>query len=50
MIGVPQKDPITGARTYPMPKGIVEILEARGFLADQPQNKIRGNVHFEEYW
>ncbi len=50
MIGVPTKDPATGQRAYPQPLGVIEILERRGFQADQPQVKIKGNVHFEEYW
>jgi ferredoxin--NADP+ reductase len=50
MIGVPSRDRSTGERIYPSPVGVVELLEKRGFLADQPQNKIKGNVHFEEYW
>jgi ferredoxin--NADP+ reductase len=48
MIGVPVKDRQTGERTYPQPPGVIEILERRGFQADQP--KVKGNVHFEEYW
>jgi len=50
MIGVPAKDKATGQRVYPQPLGVVEILEKRGFQADQPQAKIKGNIHFEEYW
>jgi ferredoxin--NADP+ reductase len=50
MIGVPEKDRQTGQRTFPRPTGVIEILEHRGFQADQPQLKIKGNVHFEEYW
>jgi ferredoxin--NADP+ reductase len=50
MIGVPVKDRETGQRVYPEPLGVVEILERRGFQIDQPQVKIKGNVHFEEYW
>ena len=50
MIGVPNKDPQTGARVYPQPVGVVEILERRGFRADQANAKIQGNIHFEEYW
>ncbi len=50
MIGVPQKDRETGQRTYPKPLGVIEILESRGFQTDQPQAKIKGNIHFEEYW
>jgi ferredoxin--NADP+ reductase len=48
MIGVPVKDRDTGVRTYPQPVGVIEILEQRGFRADQARDK--GNIHFEEYW
>jgi ferredoxin--NADP+ reductase len=50
MIGVPTKDRETGQRVFPQPPGVIEILERRGFQCDQPQVKIRGNIHFEEYW
>jgi len=50
MIGVPVKDPKTGQFAYPEPTGVVEILEKRGFQVDRPQAKIKGNIHFEEYW
>lgn len=50
MIGVPQRDRLTGAVTYPQPPGVIEILEARGFRADVSATKFKGNVHFEEYW
>jgi ferredoxin/flavodoxin---NADP+ reductase len=50
MIGVPTKDRETGKRVFPQPLGVIEILEGRGFQTDQPQAKIKGNVHFEEYW
>jgi ferredoxin--NADP+ reductase len=50
MIGIPVTDRATGARSYPRPVGVVEILEQRGFHADQPPLKIKGNIHFEEYW
>src|SRR5262249_10029375 len=50
MIGVPVKDRETGRRVYPQPLGVIEILEGRGFQCDQPQVKIKGNIHFEEYW
>lgn len=50
MIGVPFKDAETGERRYPEPAGVIEALERRGFRADQPQAKVRGNIHFEEYW
>jgi ferredoxin--NADP+ reductase len=50
MIGVPYKDADTGQRRYPQSTGVIEILEQRGFQVDQPQVKMKGNVHFEEYW
>jgi ferredoxin--NADP+ reductase len=50
MIGVPTKDRETGQRVYPRPQGVVEILEKRGFQVDQPNVKLKGNIHFEEYW
>jgi ferredoxin--NADP+ reductase len=50
MIGVPEKDKITGVRVYPTTLGVVEILERRGFQVDQPAVKLKGNIHFEEYW
>lgn len=50
MIGIPARDKATGARAYPEPVGVVEILERRGFQADQPEVKLKGNVHFEKYW
>jgi ferredoxin--NADP+ reductase len=50
MIGVPTKSKETGERTYPQPTGVIEVLENRGFQADQPQIKFKGNLHFEEYW
>jgi ferredoxin--NADP+ reductase len=50
MIGVAVKDRQTGQRTYPQPTGVIEILERRGFQTDQPAAKIKGSIHFEEYW
>jgi ferredoxin--NADP+ reductase len=50
MIGVPEKNKETGARTYPTPTGVIEILENRGFQCDNAMAKIKGNIHFEEYW
>ena len=50
MIGVPTRDRATGARVYPQPLGVIEILERRGFHVDQPHIKMKGNMHFEEYW
>lgn len=50
MIGVPVRDKDTGAKTYPQPPGVIEVLEARGFQADVSATKFKGNIHFEEYW
>jgi ferredoxin/flavodoxin---NADP+ reductase len=50
MIGVPARDKETGAVTYPQPKGVIEVLESRGFKADVSAMKFKGNIHFEEYW
>jgi len=50
MIGVPEKDRDTGQRVFPRPPGTIELLEQRGFQCDQPQLKIKGNIHYEEYW
>ena len=50
MIGVPEKDKETGARTYPKTVGVVELLEKMGFAVDNPTAKVTGNIHFEEYW
>lgn len=50
MIGAPVKNRETGERSYPQPTGVIEILEKRGFQIDQPQLKLKGNIHFEEYW
>jgi ferredoxin--NADP+ reductase len=50
MIGVPAVDKASGAKVYPQPQGVVEILERRRFQIDQPSLKLKGNIHFEEYW
>jgi len=50
MIGAPVKDAVTGARAYPQPVGVIELLEQRGFQVDNNAQKIKGNIHFEEYW
>lgn len=50
MIGVPIRDKAAGTKTYPEPTGVIEILEKRGFIADVSAMKIKGNIHFEEYW
>lgn len=50
MIGVPVHNRDTGVTSYPQPVGAVEVLETRGFKADVAAIKLKGNVHFEEYW
>jgi ferredoxin--NADP+ reductase len=50
MIGVPDRVRETGQKVYPQPPGVIEILERRGFQADQPSLKLKGNLHYEEYW
>jgi ferredoxin--NADP+ reductase len=50
MIGVPTVDRATGQTHYPQPPGVIEILEKRQFRMDQPSVKLKGNIHFEEYW
>jgi ferredoxin/flavodoxin---NADP+ reductase len=50
MIGVPARDRQTGELVYPRPPGVIEILARRGFQPDVPARKLRGNVHYEEYW
>jgi ferredoxin--NADP+ reductase len=50
MIGVPEKDRATGQLAYPQPPGVIEVLLRRGFRPDLPSQKIKGNIHYEEYW
>ena len=50
MIGVTEKNKETGVREYPKPLGVIEILEGRGFVCDNAAAKLKGNIHFEEYW
>jgi ferredoxin--NADP+ reductase len=50
MIGVPEKDKTSGSVVFPKPVGVIELLTQRGFRLDQPAQKVRGNVHYEEYW
>jgi ferredoxin--NADP+ reductase len=50
MIGVPEKDRQTGQVNFPQPPGVIELLTRRGFQVDQPAQKIKGNIHYEEYW
>ncbi|MFT3880638.1 MAG: ferredoxin--NADP reductase [Gemmatales bacterium] len=50
MIGVPVYDKLTKLKTYPSPPGLVQVLEERGFTADSKALKVKGHVHFEEYW
>ena len=50
MIGVPARDRQTGVLSFPEPLGVVEILSKLGFQLDDHANKIKGNIHVEEYW
>lgn len=50
MIGVPTRDKTTGNKIYPEPVGVIQLLEQRGFTADYAPQKIKGNIHYEEYW
>lgn len=50
MIGIPETDKETGERVYPRPIGVIELLENRGFRADEAKSKFVGNIHFEKYW
>jgi ferredoxin--NADP+ reductase len=50
MIGVPEVDRATGAVSYPQPPGVIEILSAKGFRVDQHAQKLKGTIHYEEYW
>jgi ferredoxin--NADP+ reductase len=50
MIGVPDKDRDTGKLIYPQPPGVIELLERHGFHPDVPSQRIKGNIHYEEYW
>jgi ferredoxin--NADP+ reductase len=50
MIGIPYKDKASGAWKYPEPLGVIEVLERRGFKADNPTVRVEGTVHFEKYW
>ena len=46
MIGAPARGPRGAA--LPSPRGMVHLLEQRGFIIDQPG--LPGNIHFEKYW
>jgi len=50
MIGIPHVDSKTGEKTYPETLGVIQILEERGFKADDAKTKLVGNIHFEKYW
>lgn len=47
MIGAPRPH-AEGPARYPEPLGMVEVLERRGFQADEARRP--GNVHYEKYW
>lgn len=46
MIGRPET--AEGKKIYPKPKGLIEILEGRGFTVHTSAHP--GNIHFEAYW
>lgn len=46
LIGRPKEE--NGQKTYPTPKGMIEVLESRGFTIHSRTNP--GNIHFEAYW
>lgn len=50
MIGIPYKEKESGTWKHPEPLGVIEVLERRGFTADNPTTRVHGNVHFEKYW
>lgn len=50
MIGVPTVDRALDEVSYPQPPGVIELLSQRGFRMDQPSIKVKGSIHFEEYW
>ena len=50
MIGVPEVDKATGATVFPKTLGVCELLMKKGFTLDQPSQKLKGTIHFEEYW
>ena len=50
MIGVAEKNRETGEVRFPSPPGVIELLTRRGFQTDIPAQKLRGNIHYEEYW
>lgn len=46
LIGRPLEE--NGVKTYPTPKGMIEVLENRGFTVHS--KTAPGNIHFEAYW
>jgi len=50
MIGIPETDLTTGERKYPETLGVIQLLEEKGFRADEAKTKTFGNIHFEKYW
>jgi ferredoxin--NADP+ reductase len=47
MVGLPLH-PHAQPRAYPTPRGMVEVLERRGFCLDEHGHP--GDIHFERYW
>ena len=50
MVGAPVKNPESGEWAYPESKGVIELLEERGFTPDVQRLKQVGNIHYETYW
>ncbi len=47
MIGLPRMELAAGC-TEPQPRGMVKVLESRGFHLDTPRSP--GNIHCEKFW
>jgi ferredoxin--NADP+ reductase len=47
MIGIPKRRP--GIRKYPIPRGMIEVLEGMGFNADDRSGR-PDNIHYERFW
>lgn len=48
MIGLPTWDDDGETMNFPEQLGVCQLLHERGFTIDR--HKVRGNVHYEEYW
>lgn len=47
MIGLPRTE-LAGGYTEPQPRGMVKVLESRGFRLDTPRSA--GSIHCEKFW